>query len=51
VNRSSFIHAGREIVGAAGVVKGGVMRMYKGMHIGIIYVMDKRSDTNGSITR
>jgi hypothetical protein len=33
---------------AAGVLKGGIIRMYKGMHNDVIYVTYKRSDTNGS---
>jgi hypothetical protein len=32
---------------AAGVLKPGVMRMYKVLHIVVIYVVYKRSDTNG----
>jgi hypothetical protein len=42
-----FMQARREISGAAGGAKPGVMRMYKRMHIGVIYVVYERSDTNG----
>jgi hypothetical protein len=46
----SFMHGWREIAGTAGGAKPGVMRMYKGLHNGVVYVMDKRSDTNGLLS-
>jgi hypothetical protein len=37
-----IMQAGREIVGAAVGAKGGISTMYKGMHIVVIYVINKR---------